>query len=107
MGLAKNAAIAAEGRGFWWTDQAVCPAHTDDSVLNAVITANLSESSCSYCPATGGDDETPVATPLDTFLEAFMTGVHFFYEPADDSGVPVAEGDWITTVYTPTKWFRR
>lgn len=98
MGLAKNAAIAAEGRGYWWTDQALCPAHTDDPVLNGVITANLSETSCSYCSATRGD-ETPVAAPLDTFLEAFMAGVHFLYEPAEDSGVPVAEGERITTVY--------
>ncbi|MCX5046272.1 HEPN-associated N-terminal domain-containing protein [Aldersonia sp. NBC_00410] len=99
MGIAKNAAIAAEGRGYRWTDQALCPAHTYDSVLNAVITANLSETSCSYCLATGGDGETPVAAPLDTFLEAFMAGVYLLYEPAEDSGVPVAEGEWITTVY--------
>ncbi|OBF98883.1 RES domain-containing protein [Mycolicibacter sinensis] len=99
MGLAKNAAMAADGRGYWWTDQALCPAHIGDPVLNAVITANLTETSCSYCPATGGDEESPVATPLDTFLEAFMVGVHFLYEPAEYSGVPVAEGKRITTVY--------
>jgi hypothetical protein len=98
-GVGEERRIAAEGRGYGWTDQALCPAHTDDPVLNAVITANLSETACSYCPTTGGDEETPIAAPLDTFLEAFMAGVHFLYEPAEDSGVPVAEGDWITTVY--------
>ncbi|OBJ34098.1 hypothetical protein A5631_05265 [Mycolicibacter heraklionensis] len=101
MGMAKNAESAAEGRGYWWTDQALCPAHIDDPVLNAVITANLSETSCSYCQANGGDEESPVATPLDTFLEAFMVGVHFLFEPAEYSGVPVAEGKRITTVYDP------
>jgi hypothetical protein len=97
--LVKNAAIAAADRGYRWTDRALCPAHIDDSVLNTVITENLSATSCSYCPTTGGNDETPVAAPLGTFLEAFMAGVHFLYEPAEDSGVPVAEGERITTVY--------
>ncbi|MFL0239375.1 HEPN-associated N-terminal domain-containing protein [Mycobacterium sp. SMC-17] len=99
MGLAKNAALAAEVRGYSTTDQALCPAHIGDSVLKAVILANLSETSCSYCPTTGADETGLVAAPLDTFLEAFMAGVHFLYEPAEDSGVPVAEGEWITTVY--------
>lgn len=106
MGLVKNAAIAADERGYRWTDQALCPAHIKDPVLNAVITANLSETSCSYCPATGDDEECPVAAPLDTFLEAFMVGVRFLYEPAEDSGVPVAEGEWLTTVYDPPRWSR-
>lgn len=99
MGLLKNAALAAEERGYWWTDRALCPAHTSDHVLNAVITANLSEPSCSYCPVTSDSDETPVAAPLDAFLDAFMVGIHFLYEPAADSGVPIADGEWVTTVY--------
>jgi hypothetical protein len=98
MGFAKNAAIAAEERGYAWTDRALCPAHVDDYALKAVISANLSEPSCSYC-SVAGNDANPVAVPLDVFLEAFMVGVHLLYEDVEASGVPIEEGERLTSVY--------
>lgn len=90
--------MAAEARGYWATDSTVCLAHVDDPVLKAAITDHLSEPGCSYCGIVG-DELNPVAAPLDDFLDVFMVGVRNLYEDAEASGVLVAPGRHVTTVY--------
>ena len=98
MGFVKGEAMASEARGYWTTNCTVCLAHVDDPELKAAIANNLSEPSCSYCGIVG-DESNPVAAPLDDFLSVFMIGVRNLYEEAEASGVPIAEGSQVTTVY--------
>lgn len=63
--------------------KAICPSHVTDPVLRNHITGNATQTSCSYCGATGS---APIAADLARFMDVFIVGVRLYYLPHDATG---------------------
>lgn len=75
--------------------RAVCLNCLLDAGLIKETSRCLTERECSFCGASAGEYDDPIAADFDAFMRIVMAGVYFVYNHAGDEGVPRDAGDWV------------
>ncbi|MDP9091769.1 MAG: HEPN-associated N-terminal domain-containing protein [Actinomycetota bacterium] len=92
MGFAKQWQLEQQERGWYSRNGFVCQQCVYDPALVALIEANVVETSCDFCGATG---VAPIAAEIDVVLEAVADGLYFEYEdPVNQVAYDSAEGGY-------------
>lgn len=93
MGLAKDAWMEAQERGWHAPEKHVCADCVSDEYLKSVIDEAADSHECDYC---GKRSKTAIAAPLEELMPCIMGALtHYYAEPAN-AGVPYesAEGGY-------------
>ena len=86
MGIAKQAWLEAQERGWDELDKHVCADCVDDVYLATLVNASAHHTGCDYC----GDTGVPTAE-VSCILDAVNTGIHYAFNDEANAGAPYSK----------------
>jgi RES domain-containing protein len=98
VGMAKDAWLEEQERGWADKDTFVCANCVEDEFLKSVIEDNASETTCSYCDRS---EEDAIAAPFADLMEPVAETAFYYFNEPTSAGAPYEDGESIVeSTYT-------